>query len=113
VNCLFCQIVNKTIKATICFEDEQVLAFEDINPQAPHHVLIVPKEHISTLNELNESNKTIIGHMTWVGSQLAKSLEIEEKGYRLVMNCNKGAGQTVFHLHMHLLGGRTLHWPPG
>ena len=89
------------------------MAFDDINPQAPHHKLIVPLKHIATLNELHEEDNELIGQMTQAAKKLAKELNISEEGYRVVMNCNAGAGQTVFHIHMHLLGGRRLGWPPG
>lgn len=113
MDCLFCRIIKGEIPAKILYQDDYVAAFNDINPQAPHHFLIVPKKHISTLNELTDKDHELIGRMTHTAQMLAKQLNIAEDGYRVVMNCNAGAGQTVFHIHMHLLGGRQLTWPPG
>jgi histidine triad (HIT) family protein len=112
-NCLFCKIVTGEIPATLLYEDEHVIAFDDINPQAPTHKLIIPRKHIATLNHLTQENSQLVGHMSYVGQQLANTLEHAEQGYRLVMNCNQHGGQTVFHIHMHLLAGRQLEWPPG
>lgn len=106
-DCIFCKIANKEIGSLI-YEDELVAAFNDLNPQAPVHILVVPKEHISTLNELNEKNSSFVGHMALVASKLAKEKGLEESGYRILMNCNGDAGQTVFHIHMHVLGGKRL-----
>ena len=111
-NCLFCQILAKEIPAKTCYEDELVLAFEDVSPQAPVHQLIIPKQHISTLNELEESHKPLVGHMVQTAKNLAKEFKLDD-GYRVVMNCNEAGGQTVFHIHLHLLGGRSMQWPPG
>lgn len=113
MNCLFCNIIAGTIPAKKMYEDEFVIAFDDINPQAPHHKLIVPKKHISTLNDALPADNALIGHMIQTGSKIAKELTIADDGYRLVFNCNAGAGQTVFHIHAHLLGGRIMTWPPG
>ena len=113
MNCLFCNIITSKIPAKKIYEDDQVIAFDDINPQAPHHKLIVPKKHISTLNDAMPDDKTLMGHMIQTGSKIAKELNIADSGYRLVFNCNAGAGQTVFHIHAHLLGGRIMTWPPG
>ncbi len=110
-SCLFCKIIKKEIPSTIVYEDEHVLAFNDINPQAPVHILIIPKEHIPTFNDIK--NYKVIEYMTQVIQKLAKDKKIDQTGYRVVANCNKGAGQAVYHLHYHLLGGRALHWPPG
>jgi histidine triad (HIT) family protein len=110
-NCLFCKIINKEIPSTVVFEDDEVLAFKDVNPQAPVHVLVVPKKHISTTDELNEDNYQISGKLILTSSKIAKGLNLE--GYRLVINCNEIAGQSVFHIHCHLLGGRPMRWPPG
>ncbi len=109
--CLFCKIVSNEIPAKIRYENEYVIAFEDINPQAPIHLLIIPKQHIATLNELTEHH--LIAELTKAGLELAKELNCAEHGYRLVMNCNEHGGQTVFHIHMHFLAGRYLTWPPG
>lgn len=107
-SCIFCQIINKTIPATIIYEDEQVIAFDDIHPKAPVHKLIVPKEHIATINDLQPAHNGLMGHLFQVAKKLAKELDIDQTGYRVVMNCNRDAGQIVFHLHMHLMGGRKL-----
>ncbi len=112
-DCLFCKIVRKEIPAKIVYEDDQILAFEDIHPQAPVHILIIPKEHISTTNELSENNAHIIGRMALQASIIAKEKNIQDNGYRLIMNCNEHGGQTVYHIHLHLIGGRKMTWPPG
>jgi histidine triad (HIT) family protein len=112
-NCLFCKISAREIAANIIYEDEQVLAFDDIRPQAPHHKLLIPRKHIATLNDLHQDDTLLVGHLIYTAQRLAKQLGTAEAGYRVVMNCNKGAGQEVYHIHMHLLGGRNLTWPPG
>lgn len=109
---LFLKIIDKTIPARIIYEDEQCLAFHDINPQAPVHVLIIPKKVIRTHDDLTVDDQLVIGHLHLVANQLVQQLGLHE-GYRLVLNCNEHGGQTVPHLHMHLLGGRPLAWPPG
>ncbi|MBQ7256449.1 MAG: histidine triad nucleotide-binding protein [Abditibacteriota bacterium] len=106
-DCIFCKIANKEM-GSLLYEDDKVAAFNDINAQAPIHILIVPKKHISTLNELREEDEALVGHMAFVASNLAKEKGIDKNGYRLIMNCNHDAGQTVFHIHMHLLGGKPL-----
>jgi histidine triad (HIT) family protein len=111
--CLFCKIVNHDIPTDIIYQDDLVIAFNDIYPQAPHHKLIIPRKHIATLNDLTIDDNTLVGHMFSVAQQLAKTLGIAEDGYRTLINCNAGGGQTVFHLHLHLLGGRNMAWPPG
>lgn len=113
MDCLFCKIIKREIPATIIYEDDICLAFDDINPQAPIHKLIIPKQHIATLNDLSDEHKPVTGHMLQVASQLAADLGIADDGYRVLANCNAGAGQTVFHIHMHVLGGRSMLWPPG
>ncbi|MFH1239313.1 MAG: histidine triad nucleotide-binding protein [bacterium] len=112
-DCLFCKIIKKDIPSAIVFEDDEVTAFRDISPQAPVHILIVPKQHIATLMDLTEKDKDIIGHIFLVARQLAEKEGVGEKGFRVVANCNAAAGQAVFHVHFHLLGGRRLQWPPG
>ncbi len=112
-DCLFCKIINKKIPANIVFENKDVLAFNDVNPQAPFHVLIIPKKHIATINNLDESNSDVIAKMYLAAKDIAKQNNFAEEGYRVVMNCNKIAGQTVFHIHLHLLAKRILTWPPG
>jgi len=113
MDCLFCKIINKEIQAKTVYEDEKVLAFEDINPQAPIHILIIPKKHFANLNEMTEDDKEVVGHMFLVAGRIAKEKGVSENGYRAVFNTNKDAGQEVFHIHMHLLGGRKFAWPPG
>lgn len=107
-DCLFCRILDKEIPGDIVFEDDELLAFNDISPQAPTHVLIIPKIHIATVNDLTEAQSGIIGRMILCAKTLADEKGIAESGYRLVMNCNAEGGQTVFHIHMHLMGGRQL-----
>jgi histidine triad (HIT) family protein len=109
---LFLKIIEKKIPAKICYEDDRALAFHDINPQAPVHVLIIPKKVIATHAELTEADAELIGHLHVVAMKLAEQLGLRD-GYRLVVNCKEQAGQTVPHLHMHLLGGREMKWPPG
>jgi histidine triad (HIT) family protein len=111
--CIFCKIINKEINSNVVYEDELVFAFRDINPQAPTHILIVTKKHIPTLLEANADNETLLGHLFTVAKNIARKEGIAERGFRTVVNCNAEAGQTVFHLHMHLLGGRVMGWPPG
>ena len=112
-DCLFCKIVNGELPTDFVYEDENVVAFRDINPQAPTHILIIPREHIETLNDINQSHKELLGAIQLAASYLAKEEGIYEEGYRTVFNCNSVAGQTVFHIHLHLLGGRSFGWPPG
>jgi len=111
--CIFCKIINGEIPAKIIHQDEKVIAFDDLNPQAPIHKLIVPRQHIATLNDVNPKDKEIMGHMLYIAKQLADELNIAEQGYRTLINCNADGGQVVFHIHLHLLGGRPMHWPPG
>jgi histidine triad (HIT) family protein len=110
-DCLFCRIVRQEIPAKLIFENEHCVAFRDINPQAPVHVLVVPKTHVASLNEARDA--ATIGHLSLAAAQIARSEGIAESGYRTVVNTNRDAGQTVFHIHLHLLGGRELAWPPG
>jgi len=109
--CLFCKMVNGVIKPDVVFEDDTVLAFKDINPQAPVHVLIIPKVHIATLNDLDDT--LLAGQLLQTAAKLAKQEGLSDDGYRTVFNCNKKGGQEVYHLHLHLLGGRQMTWPPG
>jgi histidine triad (HIT) family protein len=111
--CLFCKIVNREIPASIVYEDDRVLAFNDINPQAPTHVLVVPKRHIPTLNDLLPEDDEIVGELVRRAAAIAAERGIAAPGYRTVFNTNAAAGQTVFHIHLHLVGGRSLGWPPG
>lgn len=112
-DCLFCRIARKEIPAKIVFEDPQVVAFEDINPQAPSHILVIPRKHFATLNDVGPGDEGLLGHMLVVASGIAKDKGLHEKGYRLVANTLESAGQSVFHIHVHLLGGRRFAWPPG
>lgn len=109
---LFDKIINREIPADIVFEDDQCLAFNDINPQAPVHMLIIPKKRIATVNDIDDQDRPLVGHLFYVAKQLAAQHGFAEDGYRLVMNCNESAGQTVFHIHVHLLAGKPLGWPP-
>lgn len=113
MDCLFCKIVNRQIPATLVHEDDQIVAFRDINPQAPVHLLVIPRRHIATLNELQPADAGLVGHMLVTAQRLAVQEGIAEPGFRLTMNCNVDGGQTVYHIHLHLLGGRAMHWPPG
>lgn len=112
-DCLFCRIARKDIPSKIVYEDDQVVAFEDINPQAPEHTLVVPKKHLATFNDVGAGDEPLLGHMLVVAAGIAKDKGLHEKGYRLVGNCLESAGQSVFHIHVHLLGGRRFTWPPG
>ena len=112
-DCLFCKMVSREIEPDIVYEDDHVLAFRDINPQAPVHVLIIPKRHISTLNDLEEGDAELIGRLHLAAKRVADQDGIAEAGYRTVFNCNEAGGQLVFHAHLHLLGGRAMGWPPG
>lgn len=112
-DCLFCKILDGDIPADVIHETPTTIAFRDINPQAPTHVLIIPREHVSTINDLDEQHEKLVGSLFTVARQIAAEEGLAEDGYRVVMNCNEGAGQSVFHIHLHLLGGRTFSWPPG
>ena len=112
-NCLFCKILSGDIPAEIVFESDTAIAFRDINPQAPTHVLIIPRKHIATINDIADEDAALVGSLYSAAREIAAAEGIAEDGYRAVMNCNEGAGQTVFHIHLHLLGGRPLSWPPG
>jgi len=112
-DCLFCKIANHDIPASIVYEDDAVVAFNDINPQAPTHILIVPREHIASLNDLSPKHDQIVGEVVRRAAAIAAERKIAVGGYRTVFNTNKEAGQTVFHIHLHLIGGRSLGWPPG
>lgn len=112
-DCLFCKIIAREIPASIVYEDDRVLAFNDINPQGPTHVLVVPKRHIASLNDLGAGDDLIVGEMVRRAAAIAIERGISAGGYRTVFNTNRDAGQTVFHIHLHLIGGRSLAWPPG
>ena len=112
-DCLFCKVVAGQVPATLVFQNDHVVAFKDITPRAPTHVLIVPRRHIATLNELSPEDDALVGEMVRSAAAIAKEQGLSERGYRTVFNCNAEAGQTVFHVHLHLLGGRPMTWPPG
>ncbi len=112
-DCLFCKIVKKEIPTKIVFEDNKFLAFEDIRPQAPVHILVIPKYHIDKVSDLKDDDINLIGNLILTAKNIAKEKGVQESGYRLVINCNRDAGQEVFHIHIHLLGGRRFSWPPG
>ena len=111
--CIFCRIASGELSAAIVYEDELVVAFRDVNPQAPTHVLVIPREHVASLNEVPEESEGIVGHIVRVAAQIAEAEGCAGPGYRLVANCGREAGQSVDHMHFHLLGGRALGWPPG
>ena len=112
-NCLFCRIVAGEISADIVYQDERCIAFRDTNPQAPVHVLVIPREHMESLDEATQKDEATLGHLLRVAARVANEQEISEGGYRTVINTGAGAGQSIFHLHLHVLGGRQLNWPPG
>jgi histidine triad (HIT) family protein len=112
-DCLFCKIINREIPGSIVYEDDRILAFNDVNPQAPTHVLIIPKRHVESLNELQAGDDQIVGEIVRRAAAIAKERGISAGGYRTVFNTNHAAGQTVFHIHLHLIGGRSMAWPPG
>jgi histidine triad (HIT) family protein len=110
---LFLKIINREIPAEIIYETDEILAFRDVNPQAPVHILIIPKEHIRTMNNLESEHAEMAGKLFLVAAEIARNEGIAEEGYRVVMNCNRAGGQAVYHIHLHLLGGRQMSWPPG
>lgn len=112
-NCIFCKIAAGDLPARMVYQDELVVAFEDLNPQAPHHILLVPRKHVRTTLDLTTADNEMIGHVYQVAGKIAHDLEFAEDGFRVVNNCNEGAGQSVWHIHFHLLGGRDMTWPPG
>ena len=112
-DCIFCKIVAGEIPAAKVYEDERAVAFRDINPQAPTHALVIPRRHVASLNEAAEDDEALLGHLLLVAARVARSEGHAERGYRTIINTGPGAGQTVFHVHVHVLGGRALTWPPG
>jgi histidine triad (HIT) family protein len=112
MDCLFCKIIAQDIPAQIIYEDEHVIAFNDINPQAPLHFLVIPKKHISTLNDITEEDRELLGHMILTAGKIALNQGAAEDGYRTVFNCNSHGGQTVYHIHLHVLAGKAMGWPP-
>ena len=113
MTCLFCKIIAGEIPATVVLENDELMVLRDIAPQAPHHLLIIPKHHISTIDDTNESDDQLLGRMVRTAKDVAKAQGINKSGYRLVFNVNSGGGQAVYHIHLHLLGGRQMNWPPG
>jgi histidine triad (HIT) family protein len=113
MNCLFCRIIEKRMPSNIVYEDSEIFAFEDIHPQAPLHVLVVPRKHIATTLEIPEKDHALIGRLLQVAGSIARERGVADRGFRLVMNCNSEAGQTIYHIHLHLLAGRPMQWPPG
>ncbi|HAM51222.1 MAG TPA: histidine triad nucleotide-binding protein [Nitrospiraceae bacterium] len=112
-DCIFCKIIERKLPAKIVYEDGVALAFEDINPQAPVHTLIIPKKHIPTILDLKEEDNNLMTHLLTIAKRVAKDKGIAEKGFRIVTNCNPESGQAVYHIHFHVLGGRHMNWPPG
>jgi histidine triad (HIT) family protein len=112
-DCLFCKIVTGDLPADIVLQDDDVIAFRDINPKAPTHILVIPRQHVATLNDLKTTDAELVGKLYLTASRIAADEGIADAGYRTVMNCNEAAGQSVFHIHLHLLGGRPMAWPPG
>lgn len=113
MECVFCKIIKKEIKSNIVYEDEEIVAFRDINPQAPVHILVIPKNHIQSLNEIREEDVELIGKIHKAIKEIARSEKIDTSGYRVVLNTGSDSGQAIQHIHFHLLGGRRLSWPPG
>jgi histidine triad (HIT) family protein len=112
-DCIFCKIGKKEVGAKIVHEDEDLLAFEDLHPQAPVHIVLIPKRHIATLDKVSPQEEALLGELIWAATAIARQKKIAESGYRLVLNCNPDGGQLIYHIHLHLLGGRQMHWPPG
>lgn len=112
-DCLFCKIANGDINSDIVYQDDEVIGFRDVDPQAPHHILFIPREHIPTLNDLDDKHASLAGKLVLAARQVAREQGVADEGYRTVINCNRGGGQSVFHIHLHLLAGRQMGWPPG
>ncbi|PCJ16019.1 MAG: histidine triad nucleotide-binding protein [Gammaproteobacteria bacterium] len=113
MSCFFCKIANNEMETDIVYEDDQVIAFRDINPQAPKHILIIPRKHIATLNDATQEDQALLGHIMLTAQKIAEQEGDQEDGYRVVMNCNRNGGQSVYHIHLHYLAGRQMGWPPG
>lgn len=113
MDCLFCKISRGEIPSTIVLEDPEIVAFKDIRPQAPTHILIIPRQHIATINDTDSKDEQLLGRMVLTAKKLAKTMQLSDAGYRLVFNVNSGGGQEVYHIHLHLIGGRQMTWPPG
>ena len=112
-DCLFCRIIDGDLPADIVYENDSLVAFRDINPIAPTHILLIPRRHITTMNDLQDGDASLVGELFLAAARLAAEEGLAEDGYRVVMNCKEAAGQSVFHIHLHLMGGRTMTWPPG
>jgi histidine triad (HIT) family protein len=112
-DCLFCKIVDGNLSADIVYENDSLIAFRDINPKAPTHILLIPRSHIATMNDLEDGDKALVGELFVAAARIAADEGLADDGYRVVMNCNAAAGQSVFHIHLHLMGGRLMTWPPG
>ena len=112
-DCLFCRIVDGNLSADIVYENDSLIAFRDINPKAPTHILLIPRSHIATMNDLEDGDKALVGELFVTAARIAADEGLADDGYRVVMNYNAAAGQSVFHIHLHLMGGRTMTWPPG
>jgi histidine triad (HIT) family protein len=112
-DCLFCRIVDRSLPADIVYENDTLVAFRDIQPQAPTHILLIPRRHVATMNDLQDGDDSLVGELFMRAARIAADEGLAEDGYRVVMNCNEAAGQSVFHIHLHLLGGRRMTWPPG
>lgn len=113
MNCLFCKIATGELNTQLIYDEDDIVAFHDIAPQAPHHILIIPKKHIATINDIQVEDNVLIGNMMLAAQKIAKKLGLSDDGFRVVMNCNRHGGQAVYHIHFHLLGGRQMGWPPG
>lgn len=113
MDCIFCKIASGAIPAKIVHEDDQLIAFHDLQPQAPTHILVIPKRHFSTLNELTDDDAALVGQLVIAARAIARDAGFADDGFRVVMNCNEQGGQSVYHIHLHLLAGRQMHWPPG
>jgi len=111
--CLFCRIAEGTIPATTVYSNDEIVAFRDVNPQAPTHILVIPRKHIASILELDPADEALAGRLLRTAAAIARAEKIADRGFRLVLNCNREGGQTVFHLHVHLVGGRVMSWPPG
>jgi histidine triad (HIT) family protein len=112
-DCLFCKIVDGGLPADIVYENDSLIAFRDINPKAPTHILLIPRRHVATMNDLQDGDESLVGDLFITAARIAADEGLADDGYRVVMNCNEAAGQSVFHIHLHLMGGRTMTWPPG
>ncbi len=112
-DCLFCGIAAGTVPADVIYQTDEVVAFRDLHPQAPLHALVIPRKHIATINDITPEDQTVIGEMYLAAAQIVGEAGLSESGFRTVMNCNRQGGQTVYHIHLHVLGGRQMHWPPG